>query len=86
MEPVMCSCDRYEVCDECAPQPVVKPSVSVLDDELLIEFSDWCGVRLMISIDDDGIGYAVRDGDKFRPGVGERWSDMVADIKSALAK
>lgn len=56
--------------------------VSVLDDELLIE---WGRPDVAISIDDDGFGYAIRRGNQFEPGVAAKWSGAVAEIRTALA-
>ncbi|MDA9521652.1 hypothetical protein XI06_15205 [Bradyrhizobium sp. CCBAU 11434] len=58
------------------------PRVSLLDDELLIE---WGRPDVAISIDDDGFGYAVRRGDQFEPGVSDKWSGAVSEIRAALA-
>lgn len=78
-------------CDKCwdavaASEPVAEagvrgPVVSVLDDELLVE---WPGF-LLICMDDEGFGYAVNETGIYRPGKFNEWPAAAQEIKALLA-
>jgi hypothetical protein len=59
------------------------------EDEILLEYISGLN-HIAISIDPNGVGYAIREGNEFRPGKfdlsGEQFARAIADIRQAATR
>ena len=58
-----------------------QPRVTVLNDEIIIE---W-GQHVVMSVTEDGFGYAILNGDEYKPGKHEKMVDAIREIRTELA-
>lgn len=61
-----------------------QPYVSVCEDELLLSWFRDGQPHVFLTVTDDGFGYTIREGDRFRPGKFDKWADASKEIKAAV--
>lgn len=58
-----------------------QPTVSFNEDGTM--YLMW--PRVLFTFDEDGFGYAIRDGDRYKPGKFNTWPEAVKEIQSAIS-
>ena len=60
--------------------------VCIAEDECLIEWFDGAGpAKVILSFQDEKFGYAILDGEQYRPGKHDKWVDAAGEIAAATA-